>query len=368
MRVVGGRHRRYNSAMFRLLVLLQITRAALAFTAIADAWTVLLLRPPGELPPPMGLLILRMVVTGIVSFGLYGFGMALNDLLDARRDRVFAPRRPIPSGRIQPRSAIVIAFVLLMAALLAAALLTPLYILDRVQIHPRDFVPYSFLFAFVTAALIVFYDAASKYLGGIGLVTLGAIRALHCLIGNPKTPLLFLSMILLTHVVLISLMGYRLEGKRPRLRKRDYVYVVVGLLVGNGLALWYMMSHHLVHVDALRMLIGPAIAAAVYGIWAIGVWGSALSNRQKGERLVLMGLFWLFVYDASILIANGQYLAGVAISVLLICAIVSFFGIRLLSRVLTQPRVGYRAERGSGLGGGGGAGNGRKSAGVSTRL
>jgi 4-hydroxybenzoate polyprenyltransferase len=351
--------------MFRLLVLLQITRAALAFTAIADAWTVLLLRPPGVAPEPMGLLIVRMIVTGIISFGLYGFGMALNDLLDARRDRVFAPRRPIPSGRIQPRSAIIVAFSLLMAALLAAALLTPLYIADREILHTRDFVPYSFFFAFVTAALIVFYDAASKYLGGIGLVTLGAIRALHCLVGNPKTPLLFLSMILLTHVVIISTIGYRMEGKRPRLRKRDYVYVIIGFLVGNGLALWYMMSHHFVHAETLRMLIGPAIAAAVYILWSIALLRSKLSMRHKGERLVLMGLFWLFIYDASILVANGQYLAGVAICLLLFCAIISFFGIRVLSRVITQPRVGYRAERGNGLGGGVG---GRRTTGISPRL
>src|SRR4051812_4869590 len=103
--------------MFRFLALLQLTRAALAFTAIADAWTVLLLRVPGDdRPRSMGLLIVEMLVMAVASFGMYGFGMALNDLLDARRDRIFAPRRPIPSGRIQPRWAVVTALALLMAA------------------------------------------------------------------------------------------------------------------------------------------------------------------------------------------------------------------------------------------------------------
>lgn len=332
--------------MFRLLTLLQLTRAALAFTAIADAWTVLLLRPPGAPPEAMGLLIVRMIVTGIASFGLYGFGMALNDLLDARRDRVFAPRRPIPSGRIRPRSAIVVALALLMGALLAATVLTPLYIADMETLHTRDFVPYSFLFAFATAALIVFYDAASKYLGGVGLVTLGAIRALHCLIGNPKTPLLFLSMILLTHVIVISTVGYRLENKRPRLRRRDLLTVVLGIMIGNGVAVWYMMWRHALSVESLRMLIGPGIAALVYAAWVAAVLRTkGMTAKQKGDKIVLLGLFWLFVYDASILVSNGQYLAGVAITLLLICAILSFFGIRFLSRVMSQPRVGYRAER-----------------------
>jgi hypothetical protein len=162
------------------------------------------------------------------------------------------------------------------------------------------------------------------------------------LIGNPKTPLLFLSMILLTHVVIISTVGYRLENKRPRLRRGDIWAVVVGLLIGNGLCVWYMVGHGVVTVEALRMLIGPGVAAVVYLIWMVGILRrEGMTSRQKGERIVLMGLFWLFVYDPSILVANGQYLAGVAITLLLLCAIGSFFGIRVMSR----PKVGYRAER-----------------------
>jgi heme O synthase-like polyprenyltransferase len=333
--------------MFRLLALLQLTRAALAFTAIADAWTVLLLREHGERPQPMGLLIAQMLVTGVASFGLYAFGMTLNDLLDARRDRVFAPRRPIPSGRIQPRWAVVTALLLLMSALLAAAFLTLLNLWNLADIHVRDIVPYSFLFALATAGLIVFYDATSKYLGGIGLVTLGAIRALHCLIGQPKTPLLFLSMILLTHVIVVSTIAYRLENKRPRLKRWDLATIVIGLVVGNGLALAYMAARGALGAENLRMLIGPAIAAVVYGGWAARVLAAKnTSPRQKGERLMLMGLFWLFVYDASMLLANGQILAGVAITLLLVCAIASFFGIRMLSRSMAAGKVGYRVERG----------------------
>ena len=343
--------------MFRLLALLQITRAVLAFTAIADAWTMLLLRlpadpQPGFDTPAFWLIILNMLVMAVVSFGLYGFGMVLNDLLDARRDRVFAPRRPIPSGRIKPRGALVVALVLLMGALLAAAVLTLLHVValnirdPRAGIHVRDIVPYSFFFALATAGLIVFYDATSKYLGGLGLLTLGLIRALHCLIGQPRTPLLFLSMILLTHVIVISTIAYRLENKRPRLNRGDLLTVVLGILIGCGLMLWYMMTRRQWSTELLHMLVGPAIAGAIYVLWAAALMLSKkLSPRQKGERLSLLGLFWLFVYDASMLLANGQHLAGVAITLLLFCAVLSFFGIRWLSRGSILPRVGYRAER-----------------------
>jgi hypothetical protein len=57
-----------------------------------------------------------------------------------------------------------------------------------------------------------------------------------------------------------------------------------------------------------------------------------------------MGLFWLFIYDASLLVANHQYLAGLAITLLLLCAVGSFFGIRYLSRAAGQPRLTYRPD------------------------
>jgi len=322
--------------MFRLLALLQLTRAALAFTAIADAWTVLLLRPPSVPADPMWLLILRMIITGVVSACLYGFGMALNDLLDARRDRIFARHRPIPSGRIGWRTAIITALLLMMTALFAAAMLMPL---------SNTYWPLSFLLAFATALLIVFYDATSKYLGGLGLLTLGLVRAIHCMIGNPQTPLLFLSMLLLTHVALISLVAYRYENKRPRLKWWDVATVITGLVVLNTTALAYMYWRGALVTENLPMLIGPGIAALVYLLWAtFTLRQKKLTPRQRGERLILMGLFWLFIYDASILVSNGQYLAGVAITLLLVCAIVSFFGLRWLGRRLTQPRLTYRAS------------------------
>jgi 4-hydroxybenzoate polyprenyltransferase len=308
---------------------------------------VLLLRQAGDPAFPMADAIGRMIAIAFASFGLYAFGMALNDLLDARRDRIFAPRRPIPSGRIGPRSAIVVAFALLMMALLAAALIVPLHLyFQRTNLHWSDFIPYSFILALATAALIVFYDATSKYLGGLGLLTLGVIRALHCLIGYPKTPLLFLSMILLTHVVIISTLAYKLENKRPRLKWRDYAVVSLGLIVGNGGALFYMYVRDSLVWENVRMLLGPAVAAIVFIAWISRILlNKKLAPRQKGERIMLLGLFWLFVYDASILLANGQWLAGLAITLLLLCAICSFFGIRFLSRLSSHPKLDYRPER-----------------------
>lgn len=338
--------------MFRLLALLQLTRAALAFTAIADAWTVLLLF--ADVPPAshyvahgFGIMVLKMLLMSVVSAGLYGFGMSLNDLMDMRRDRIFAHWRPLPSGRIHPRTAIVFCVLLLMLSFAAAAALGAI---DMAWASERQYIPWSVIFAFATAILIVFYDATAKYLGGLGLVTLGAIRALHCLIGNPKTPLLFLSMFLLTHVIVVSLIAYQMEGKRPRLRRSDWIVGIVGVLVGNAAALIYMVCRGTFSMDLWPMLMGPGCAMALYATWALiylHMRRDTYTTRKKGERLMLMGLFWLFLYDAGILFANGQILAGIAVTVLLICAILSFFGLRWVGRWIAQPKLRYRRDQGS---------------------
>ena len=78
----------------------------------------------------------------------------------------------------------------------------------------------------------------------------------------------------------------------------------------------------------------------------VGDLANAARENPISTALIGMGLFWLFVYDASMLLANGQILAGVAITLLLVCAIASFFGIRMLSRSMAAGKVGYRVERG----------------------
>src|ERR1700683_2953309 len=111
----------------RLLTLLQLTRMALVFTAIADSYaTALMLRQvhgyadtdPGKGDP---LEAQRMLAIAAISIGLYGFGMSLNDIADRRRDRQLAAHRPLPSGRVGLITAHALMLVLVMGALCAAA-------------------------------------------------------------------------------------------------------------------------------------------------------------------------------------------------------------------------------------------------------
>src|SRR5262245_39252416 len=109
----------------RLLSVLQLTRMALVFTALADSLTALLLWAKWEAgsQAPYGeyLTVWRLIAVGIISIGLYGFGMSLNDIIDRRRDRQIAAHRPLPSGRIGVIAAHVICVMLALAALIAGA-------------------------------------------------------------------------------------------------------------------------------------------------------------------------------------------------------------------------------------------------------
>ena len=98
----------------RLLTLLQFTRIALVFTAIADGWTAMLLqsRVTGK-PIPLA----YAVAMTVASAALYTFGMALNDLIDRRRDSQLAPGRPLPSGRMRVGTAQVVCALLAAIAL-----------------------------------------------------------------------------------------------------------------------------------------------------------------------------------------------------------------------------------------------------------
>lgn len=64
---------------------------------------------PGPFINPLSFLL---VVAGIIF--MYLGGMALNDVVDATRDRQLRPGKPIPSGRIKRGSATIVAMVLLL--------------------------------------------------------------------------------------------------------------------------------------------------------------------------------------------------------------------------------------------------------------
>ena len=310
----------------RLLTLLQLTRMALVFTAIADGLCTLLLAAHARAAAGEGRLATyvsagQVIGAVAVSAGLYGFGMSLNDIIDRRRDAQIAATRPLPSGRIGVTAAHVVCGLLLALAIAGGVF----YSMGRGS-------RMSLVLVLWTAMLIVFYDLAGKYLVAPGLITLGLIRFFHALVPAPYVPLLWHPLLLLNHVAILSAVAYHWEEKRPPLTRAHWLAAFGGLAVIDATAVGFMISRHEAWPHpALRVgpeLLAPLLAVFVFVVVAWRVRKTSASSREAGRRLMLYGLLWLIVYDACFVSAyTRNVLATLAVLLLLP---VAYFSVRLM--------------------------------------
>jgi hypothetical protein len=283
----------------RLLSVLQLTRMALVFTAISNSLAALLIwaKWRGDDDYLSFLNPWQIVAVCIISIGLYGFGMSLNDIIDRRRDRQIAAHRPLPSGRIGLFSAHVICAMLGLAALVAGIYLSQ---------YPNAGT-LSLVLLIWTAGLITFYDFAGKYLAAPGLITLGLIRFFHATIPAPQLPLLWHPLLLLNHVAVVSTIAYVWEQKRPLLTRVHWFAVLGGLGFVDAacIGLIWWRRHERMQTDFVQSLwitpglLAPAAAIVVFAIIAILIWTRSSDRRSAGRTVMLSGLLWLIVYDAS---------------------------------------------------------------------
>ena len=313
-----------GSFSLRLLTLLQLTRMALVFTAVADGLCTLLLvardraGPGGSLA---GHLSAAQVLSAVaVSAGLYGFGMSLNDIIDRRRDAQIAAGRPLPSGRVGLLTAHLVCAALLLLALAGGTFYS--------QAAGRWT---SLLLVGWTAALIAFYDLAGKYLVAPGLIALGLIRFFHALVPAPHVPLLWHPLVLLNHVAVLSAVAYHWEEKRPPLTRAHWATVIGGLLAADLALVGFVASRQGAAGPALRVgpeLALPLLAAAGFVALAWRVRRTSATSREAGQALMLYGLLWLIVYDACFVAAYVRDAAATAAVLMLLP--VAYLSVRLM--------------------------------------
>lgn len=307
----------------RLLAVLQFTRSALVFTAIGDAWAALCLRagPGGDL---LARLDARPLIgMTLVSIGLYGFGMSLNDVIDRRRDATIAADRPLPSGRLPVTAGKLICLLLLAIAGAGG------YLLSRAQPTERLSV-ITLALVLGVALLIVCYDFAGKYLISLGLLTLGLIRFFHAAVADPTLSVPWHPLLLLNHVAILSTVAYAWEQKRPLLTRRHVAAVAAGLLATNGAVLGALYvrrnSTPETFVEDFAVtpaLLWPAAAVALFFIVAAVIRRRHAESRGAGKMLMLVGLLWLIVYDSAFVAGHVGLLPAAAILALLPVAWVS---------------------------------------------
>ncbi|MDZ4687717.1 MAG: UbiA family prenyltransferase, partial [Planctomycetaceae bacterium] len=144
-----------------MLAYLQLLRLPTVFTAMADIVLGRLLVNSRELAPYDQFLTLLGA-----SCGLYLSGMVFNDVFDRQQDAVERPSRPIPSGRVPLRNAVILGTVLMLGGVAAAATLT----------RPALYV------AGLLAVAVFAYDYALKRTP-LGPVAMGTCRFLNVMLG-----------------------------------------------------------------------------------------------------------------------------------------------------------------------------------------
>ncbi|MFT3786801.1 MAG: UbiA family prenyltransferase [Tepidisphaeraceae bacterium] len=326
----------------RVLTLLQFTRFALVFTAISNGQASLLLEAAmtsrrygtgnwwTQMTGP------SMFWMGLCSVGLYAFGMSLNDIIDRRRDAQLAADRPIPSGRIGLAAAHVVCGLLLAISVLGGAMVA----------READRPTFTLLLVAGVVVLILFYDLAGKYLVPLGLLSLGLIRFFHVAIASPSLAMPWHALWLLNHVTILSTIAYAWEQKRPILSRKHILLTSLGLLTLNAGVIAAVLSRRgttwanwMDDLNLTPALAGPVLAALLFA-WVAAILRSRSPDpRHAGKTVMLVGLLWLIVYDATFVEAYVHWLPAV---LLLTLMPIAWLGVRLMR---AAARVAELSER-----------------------
>ncbi len=327
--------------------LLELTRIELVFASISNAWMIVFLSVtlepafrinPTFLAPPQGRglpLWVVVLLASVTAAGLSIYGIALNDVLDARRDRAFAPTRPIPSGRVGLPAAVITCVIALLLALAAAVLLGRM----------------SVLLALLVAGAILFYNATGKHLPAVGALTLGLIHAGAALVPNPAMGFTWPVWLILTHVTAYAVIAHRIESKRPRMTTLEASAVIAGWAFVTLVLVTLMTQRHAMLVgDSPGIWLGPMAAVAVYVAGGAIILRRPLRprrlRRQAADQFGRWAILCAILMDAGWLMGAGAWLAA-GLSVKL--AIIAWLLRRLIELLghLAEPPPGYRLGPGT---------------------
>lgn len=273
---------------------LQLTRMTMVFTAVADGLCAVLLQAQRtrlahnpQLPLSHFVDARLLAAMALISVGLYGYGVGLNDLIDRRRDRQLAADRPLPAGRISVWYAHLVCFALGAMALMAGAFFA----------FASAGGWRTFILVAVVGSLISIYDFAARYLVGPGLLLLGLIRFLHAMIPVFDWTVPWQPLLLFNHVTILAALGYLWDEKRPSLTPLHIWIVVGGLVTFDAAYLALAWNRHALEVQ--WGLLVPAFCAMAFIPIAYWVYRRRTHDGKSTGRVIRLGLLWLIVYDAA---------------------------------------------------------------------
>ncbi|MEY3025968.1 MAG: hypothetical protein RL136_199 [Planctomycetota bacterium] len=327
----------------RIIAAIEVSRLSIAFGAVANVWLmVLLARADSRLSATavaQAPLWEVLVAGALVAIGFLAFGAALNDFLDAKHDRAFAPERPLPAGSFAPRRAMQLAAASLCLGLLGSV----------------AFGTASVLAALALAATILVYDAFAKHVPAFGIVLAGLSTALSMLVPSVATYSTAPIWLAMTQTMGVGALAYVVGEKRPRLTRRSIALGAFGWIFWTAVLAGIEYARNdgalLVSFEDPTHLALPAATAVVGGLLCVWKLGSArLADGGRGfqrgsrasERVLRYGSLWKSLVAAAWLTAADMpaaaaWIAGIAVLVFLLVAFVREAGPQL-----SEP-IGWRS-------------------------
>lgn len=188
-------------AKSKIFAYLQLTRPANVVTAVADIWAGFAIAGAWDGMATNWiygdqLYWWNLLWLSLSTIGLYGGGVAFNDIADAELDAVERPERPIPSGRVSKKGAIAMASLLLLAGIFCAFQVNQL----------------AGILAIGVAGCALLYDYWGKHQFFFGPINMGLCRTGNLLLGISVVPALlhtswYLGLLPLVYVAAITIIS-----------------------------------------------------------------------------------------------------------------------------------------------------------------
>ena len=234
------------------------------------------------------------------TIGLYGGGVVMNDVADAKLDAVERPERPIPGGAASRKGAAIFAIILLVGGIFSAFCVSRL----------------SGDIAFLIALLALTYDFFGKHHKFFGPLNMGLCRGGNLLLGMSATsvlliayPIAILPVIYIAAITMIS-RGEVVGGNKIAI---SYAAVMYGVVVGGLSFITFFLNQH-------EMFNRPAILypSAFILLFAVLIFRPLIIAYKNPEPLkirnaVKAGIISLIVMDASLAACFGGWGNGLII-------------------------------------------------------
>lgn len=197
---------------------LQLLRIPGIFTTISNVVMGFLI---SQSVPENQTLLLPLVVSSVL---LYSSGMVLNDYFDYDVDKIQRPTRPLPSGKIQRRTALILGITFLSGGNITASFVG----IESVAL------------TLAISGLVLLYDTKIKSIAPIGIFTLCLIRVLNVYLGFTavgfRPDLAFVPIPLALLVASLSILG-RVETESATSKIIILNVIMIGFAVASLLVI-----------------------------------------------------------------------------------------------------------------------------------